>query len=121
MSTELSLVFVGVLACASLVLLVGKKGKKLSNVERILDSWDRISDKLREEGYQVWPRLSRDKESVEFRGSLGVLLASVSVNGGEGYPLFATVVSPQPLSRAAQLPFEKELSALVAVKFEVEV
>jgi len=108
----------GLIILVFLVFRVFQKDKKLSHVERILDSWDRIGDRLREEHHHVWPCLTADKTCVEFRGSLGGLLARASVHGGEGYPMFATVVSPQPLPKIARLAFEQELSAL-DIKFEV--
>lgn len=100
-------------------LFAGKK--KLSHEERMLASWDRIANKLREENFVVWPFLDREQECIEFRGSKGTLFARASVGGGEGYPLFAVVVSPQPLPKIARLAFEQELSGLAAVDFKTGV
>jgi hypothetical protein len=100
-------------------LIAGKK--EFSHEERMLASWDRIGEKLREENFMVWPFLNHEKKHIEFRESRGALFARASVGGGEGYPLFATVVSPQPLPRIARLAFEQELSALAAVDFKTGV
>ncbi|MDD2657566.1 MAG: hypothetical protein PHD04_02810 [Candidatus Pacebacteria bacterium] len=119
MITKFALYSFGFFILVFLVFLVVRKNKKLSHLERILDSWDRIGDQLREEHFHVWPRLNEDKTCVEFRRSKGSLFARVSVHGGEGFPMFATVVSPKPLPEIARLAFEQELSALVAVDFKI--
>lgn len=103
-------------------LLLFISGKKESaQVEELRVSWDRIAEKLRKERYPVWVRLNAEEERAEFCVHSSTVFASVRLQGADGYPHRALVVSPQPLPQVLKLAFERELSALVAVEFKTGV